>query len=485
MLLLMVSAVFIHANFTVSYAGGKNFLLRDGSKIRLRTSDKLKASDTIISGAKSFVAIRSDDGSIYKIAANTTTRLDSYFNGKTQRKATFTLGRGKVFSFISKTFKKSDVKFLTSSGVVGVRGTSFLLDNTDDSLKVYSTEGSVAIYETEEAPTPITVVNSGEIAEKNEGEAMVKITPLTQDELKQATVGIPSTMEEIKEAFGGGGGSSREEDLISEEIRALKAIASESIQEIDAVVERNVEEIEEREQVRLKTIDGYSVVQHYSRAGNTVNIGSTSSKDGLMNTFSLSFTRRDDSYYSYNDDFSFYSLRRSVFSIMGHDTRDGATWGMTMTSDYDHYNSEYHTRDYTINSLLGSGGNKEIIRINHLDIFNESLISPRYSNKGIFPNTLSFRHGGSSHSIFVDYEVDLGNRVLNNSSDHGELFNHLYPFTEFVPQNRNVKVTLSSTAGLFGGRTAEAYYFTDGFRDYVNSSSRYYDPTRLISPITE
>ncbi len=483
MLLLMVSVLFIHANFTVSYAGGKNFLLRDGGKVRLKTGTTLKVTDTVVTGPKSFVAIRSDDGSVYKILANTSTRLDSYANDAVQRKANFTLGKGKIFSFVSKTFKKSDVKFLTSNGIVGIRGTSFLLDNSNDNLKVYLTEGSVAIYETDDVSTPVGVISAGQVAEKAAGEASVKVTPLTESQLEQATREIPTSVQDLSDSFGDSDSLDGEEEVLvdeevtlaSREADELRSFINDSLQEVDTAVQQNEQDIAERKAVRSKTIDGYKVTQHYSKEGNTINITSVSSKDDLMNTFSLALTYGNGfDANSFNASTPPSGLTSSILSIMGQDTAADETWGIIYKNlpDGKVYNIDTRFGNLTFDRETIHNGS--VIDVDPLSVFYDD--DPQAIYNHIFLTGMTVDYAGR-YRVIIDYEVDLGDRVLDYNSRQDELFNHLYPNIEGVVPNRNVKVTLRGETGhLFGSpgggdpttvsRVTEAYYFTDGFGDY-------------------
>ncbi len=518
--LLMLSVLFIHANFTVSYAGGKNFLLRDGNKVRLKTGIKLKTTDIIITGPRGFAAIRSNDGSVYKILAGTVARLNSYVNDNSKRKASFTLGRGKVFSFVSKTFKKSDVKFLTSNGVVGVRGTSFLLDNSKDNLTVYLTEGSVSIFDTKNISKPIGVVNSGQIGEKPRGKSTVKITPLTENKLDRVTREIPNSVQELNDSFGrvevpveeeGSGEeeisseeedsgeeelSSEEEELLSgdlEEVTAsdLDALSKEESlsidQEVDLINQENDElrlqitetlievedtlreirqEIAERQILQPKTIDGYDIEQYYQRNGNTVSIISTSSKDNYVNSINLSLTYGGGiSTDSFNAGNPPVGLTESSLSIMGFDTRDRKSWGVVYQNDSSGGSS------VSLRSPTPSSSSYNFVRGDDFVSFNDS---PSSAYDRIFLKSIAnIAGGGGVRLIEIDYQVvDDDNRALfdSNSTDQRQLFNHLYPNVLGVPYyNRNVRVDVNQvTEGVFGGKPdITAYYFTDGFKDYV------------------
>ncbi len=503
-LLLMVSVLFIHADFTVSYAGGKNFLLRNEVKMRLRTTAKLKATDTVVTGPKSFVAIRSDDGSVYKVLANTTISLDSYANDEVERKASFTLGKGKIFSFVSKTFKKSDVKFYTSNGVVGVRGTSFLLDNSDDNLKVYLTEGSVAIYETDNVSTPVGVISAGQVAEKAGGEALVKVTPLTQSQLDQATQEIPTSVQELNDNFDNSDAldgeevsvdaeltegdadaiaasdldeTSKEENIsISEEINVanqeteeLRLMINETMREIDESIQRNRQEIRDREDAGEKTLNGYKITQTYSKENNTITIGSTSVKNGLMNTFSLALTYgKGISADSFRANSPPSGLTSSVLSIMGQMVSDGSTWGITYYNDF----SGTGTRIYDIKSINSATPSRyDETNLAAQTTFLSYNDTPQEVYDYIFPLSINIE---AMPPIDITYAALSNNEQPINPNHERDLFNLIYPNVEGVPDNRNVVVQLSqsnhptSQGSLFSNnQLTEVYYFTDGFGDYL------------------
>ena len=499
--LLMLSVLFIHADFTVSYAGGKNFLLRDGNKVRLKTGIKLKTTDIIVTGPRGFAAIRSNDGSVYKILAGTVARLNSYVNDNTKRKASFTLGRGKVFSFVSKTFKKSDVKFLTSNGVVGVRGTSFLLDNSKDNLTVYLTEGSVAIFDTKNTSKPIGVVSSGQIGEKPRGKSTVKITPLTENKLDQVTREIPNSVQDLNDSFDGVEVSTEEEassegELLSsgdlDEVTAsdLDAISEEESlsvnQEVDLVNQENDnlrlqinealiesedtlreirQEIAERQILQPKTIDGYNVKQHYLRNGNTLSIVSTSSRGNIVNSINLSLTYGGgitaDSFNAGNPP---AGLTKSSLSIMGFDTSDDESWGVT------YKNSSSGESSLSLERPAASFGSEGTpVSGDHVS-FNDNPDS--IYNRIFLKSILNYQNGDPVSLVEIDYQVldDDNNVLFDNSSSQRELFNHLYPNVLGLSyDNRNVKVTVDGVnQDVFGGKPdITAYYFTDGFKDYV------------------
>lgn len=189
-IIILIGFIF-PAHYTVRYLSGdvklKNKDFAEGR--RLHYMEKVHPGDTIITGPSSFAALRSLDGSVIKITANTRFKIQTMSSTAKTRKQNFMLTKGKIFASLSKLKKQSDIKFTTPTAVAGIRGTVIILDvNEQGATSLFVNEGRVAFGRSKAALD--TMVKANEMVTINQsGKKMKKaIKPADRE---NAEKGIP------------------------------------------------------------------------------------------------------------------------------------------------------------------------------------------------------------------------------------------------------------------------------------------------------
>ncbi len=350
-LLLVLTITFAYSKITVTFTGGVSYVERGDSKIKIKAGDVLKNSDIVITGSSSFVILKTDDDSIFKVLSNTAIKLDYYSSTPLERKGKFTLLKGKIFSFISKVFKESKVKIISKEGFISVRGTSFLMESMGNTMKVHLTEGRLAVFENENSSRPLSIINAGQSLEKTQGSSKVIITPLSEESLRQANEEIPSRIDEFNfkktkekevEISQNNKQFSQEAILSRLEknlmIKQMKQVAFNTVNEMEEVVNIAQETSKDLGEVK-NTINGMTVKQTYTKRGDSIIIGSVT---GDKNSFNLRL--------NYNNTPASIPTKDNNYTVTGKDLKSSV---LTLKSD-NYGTFAYHNGDIAIDNIANN-----------------------------------------------------------------------------------------------------------------------------------
>ena len=113
----------------VTYVSGDTFVIRDAERLPLTDGDALFPSDTIVTGKRGRVMLYMRDGSRLHISRLSRLSLSGYRFKEDDSlvSGAFNMLWGKVRFFVAKLNKGSTFNVNTSTAVLGVRGTEFLV----------------------------------------------------------------------------------------------------------------------------------------------------------------------------------------------------------------------------------------------------------------------------------------------------------------------------------------------------------------------
>ena len=136
---------------------GKAFKKNDEGTKEVKTGERLKKNDLLITEDKSFARILIVDDTVISIGPKSELRFDDIdFNDKTDRKLTFSLIKGQLTGDIKNKAKEGDIKFKTRYASMGVRGTYFLMNHQErNSLHIAEyalLSGSVEVTDDKKKP---------------------------------------------------------------------------------------------------------------------------------------------------------------------------------------------------------------------------------------------------------------------------------------------------------------------------------------------
>lgn len=227
-LMVVTLTVTAYGQIKVSYVGGEAYFKRNNVSQRITYGMEIKPGDLIITGSRSFVALLFDDNSVHKVTANTEYEIKNYQNTESSRFQVFNIIKGKIFSFVSKTFKKSDIKFLTPTAVVGVRGTSFVAEVNQEGTTVYMIEGQVDLFDAGSGSG--IPVRQGEKGKVSEGK--VDKSPMQEQDYEEAAKDVPVSLAEVNVEEGPVSEGLAEQEA-EEEKNLVRSYVDESTERID------------------------------------------------------------------------------------------------------------------------------------------------------------------------------------------------------------------------------------------------------------
>ena len=130
----------------VSAVSGKAEVLSGGSWKPLAVGDLLKNGDVVQTGFKSSLALKIKDSTV-DVAALTRMTVEQLAENSAKDNVRLFVDAGGVTSSVKKTgLKKIGFTVRTPVATASVRGTEFSVQNNFDSVKVDTTQGSVAVW---------------------------------------------------------------------------------------------------------------------------------------------------------------------------------------------------------------------------------------------------------------------------------------------------------------------------------------------------
>ena len=285
---LLCFSSFLLADLKVTYFRGNVFLENSRGKKKITSiQTKIKSGDIIVTEKSSFLVLKDKDGSIIKIAPNTKFEIETIKTTRKSRKKNFFLRWGKIFSYVSKTGKNSDVKFVTPTVVAGIRGTKFFLsvDQKTQTTDLYLEKGEIDIWKKlpkQEARVGQRVsLQTGQVMTSSVKNNDVKIRKVTKKDKESSYKSVPVSVGTLRKVENDGdskvkeqGGDSEvveKERLVDELKDEIRNTLNEQKEQHNSVKENNLE----RRAFEVKTgrrIDGYTVDQLLRKDGNSIKI---------------------------------------------------------------------------------------------------------------------------------------------------------------------------------------------------------------------
>jgi hypothetical protein len=179
---------------------GTAFLLNsDGSpRVDLKNLDRIPAGETVFVGTNSFVDFAITPNSSIRIRSNTTLNFEILVQEELKDRIVLYLKEGSVLTKVSKLKKFSEFTIRTEMGNVQVRGTRFVTETKDETLKVGVVSGKVNF--TKDSSSGVSILPGFEVESSSDG---ITQKPISKDlekqlaELDSVSMEEPDSMEKI------------------------------------------------------------------------------------------------------------------------------------------------------------------------------------------------------------------------------------------------------------------------------------------------
>jgi hypothetical protein len=136
----------------VASVQGSATVTRKGASRTLKVQDSIFKGDLLRTGANSALGITFDDETTFNLTANASITVDNfiYEEGGKNNAALFKIARGTVAFAANQVAKTGDMKIETPSSVLGIRGTSGLVEVPPGATPGAAGEVSVKLYQDED-----------------------------------------------------------------------------------------------------------------------------------------------------------------------------------------------------------------------------------------------------------------------------------------------------------------------------------------------
>lgn len=429
-----------YGQIKVSYVGGEAYFTRNNLRQRITHGMEIKPGDMITTAKRSFVALLFDDGSVHKVTANSQYEIKNYRNTDKSRFQVFNIIKGKIFSFVSKTFKKSDIKFLTPTAVVGVRGTTFVtyVDPLSGESEIWMIEGKIDFESRSSGQKQ--QVSGGEKSKAAKDGKMSK-EAMSESDYKEAAKDIPTSLANIESDTGkedNSGSASSEED--NNLIRQLANQATDRINEQrDEIIQNKIWDHQSR-----KNVGSFRIFQAV-----------TQPKDNQVFIINHTINTVNNKQNSLRLGLVFEQAIPNVDDVVSGVTRNAkeVNWEITV-SDGDNKDELYYSKDYTHNSQYVSFNQEE-----GDNIVSEDL-NIQDANVRI-PTLIQFAIDGKTYKFDLDYhyinsdESYYSGVVLDRKKDYST-------YEKILSGDLDTRITIKAT--LPDGHKANVLNDGDSFK---------------------
>ncbi len=180
----------------INFVTGDVKLVAEGKTVAANVGDKITEGMVVKTGAKAIVDIYFE-GSVIRIMEKSSVIMKELAKNITEKKESTEIyvEDGKVFSKVTRKLVDGEkFRVNTPTAVAGVRGTEFLVSESEGKSNIACIEGKVAVKETASDDSSFVEVEAGKEANVEKGK------PVSVNELKQQNLeNIRKMKEEIKE----------------------------------------------------------------------------------------------------------------------------------------------------------------------------------------------------------------------------------------------------------------------------------------------
>ncbi len=256
--------------FVVAYVGGAVNYERAKIKKPLRRQDTVREGDIVTTGPSAFAALRTEDGTVIKVAGDTTFEVKKIKSTASERIQIFNLTRGKILASISKLKKETSIDWYTPTAIAGVRGTIFILEVQDKTTTLYVTEGSVSFGK--DARDKKTVIKEKQMAVLGQDEKKPAVRDMSKKDLENALKGIPVML--VIDNNRVGSAPQNDQELKNELRKNLQDQKARQAQDREKYSEKSFWDSETGRVIRVGDTT-YTVVERFKKTGDSVRYFST------------------------------------------------------------------------------------------------------------------------------------------------------------------------------------------------------------------
>lgn len=238
----------------VNFISG-NVLLKSGNvESHAKVGDFVAEGVTVKTGAASAVDIYFNQN-VIRILENSTVTISELFQetGTNKEFTEFYVEKGKIFSRVGKKLGSGEkYQITTKTTVAGVRGTEFLVEESESVSRIACIDGTVAVKKAEEDDSKFINVEAGNeaVLDENKEFSLRELKGQNKENIQKIRDEIKDISKDIRDKF------EKQREEIRKEVSDLKEATKEKVAEQKILDKKNVKAAKEESKAKVEELKG-------------------------------------------------------------------------------------------------------------------------------------------------------------------------------------------------------------------------------------
>lgn len=238
----------------VNFISGEVLLKNSNGEFQAQVGDFVAEGVTVKTGAKSAVDIYFNQN-VIRILENSTVFIRELFQEvETSKEFTeFYVERGKVFSKVSRKLLAGEkYQIATKTTVAGIRGTEFLVEESEAVSRIACVEGTVAIKKANEDDSKFINLEAGNeaVLDENKEFDLRELKGQNKENIQKIRDEIQDIRKDIRDKF------EKQREEIRKEVSDLKKATKEKVAEQKVLDKENVKAVKGESKAKLEEMKG-------------------------------------------------------------------------------------------------------------------------------------------------------------------------------------------------------------------------------------
>ena len=238
----------------VNFIAGEVLLKSSSGESKAKVGDFVSEGMTVLTGTGSAVDIFFNEN-VIRILEKSTVEIRELYQetGSGNEFTGLFIEEGKVFSKVARKLAPGEkYQVITKTTVAGVRGTEFLVEETDEGSRIACIEGAVAVKKADEDDSKLISVEAGNeaVLDENRKFNVRELKGQNRENLRRIRDEIKEIRKDIRDKF------EKQRSEIKKQVTDLKKSSKEKVAEQKAQDKENVQSVREESKVQSEEIKG-------------------------------------------------------------------------------------------------------------------------------------------------------------------------------------------------------------------------------------
>jgi hypothetical protein len=238
----------------INFITGDVIIKSSSGESKAKVGDSVAEGVTVKTGSGSVVDIYFNEN-VIRILEKSTVEIREFFQeaGSGKEFTGLYVEKGKVFSRVAKKLAPGEkYQVTTKTTVAGVRGTEFLVEDSDEGSRIACIEGAVAVKKVDEDDSKLINLEAGNeaVLDKDKKLNVRELKGKNKENIRKIRDEIKEMRKDIRDKF------EKQREEIKKQVSDLKQAAKEKVAEQKAQDKENVKSVKEESKAKSEEIKG-------------------------------------------------------------------------------------------------------------------------------------------------------------------------------------------------------------------------------------